>query len=305
MLDCHPSIAVPYESHLYSRIYPRVRRNADLSNPGTRERLVAEILRTADLRQWMPRPSLEATLAAVRRPDFHGLVEALLATWTRSRGKTRWGEKTPQHTMCWRHIVEGFPDLQVLHMVRDGRDVALSFRSAPFGPKHVYHAARHWLRYLDAAEEAGAALGRDAFLQVRYEDLLADPARELRTICDFLGEPYAESMLSFHRHDVAYPTDARNAGHLRHPVLSENREKWRVGLTGRELRIFEAIAGPHLARYGYPRAVDGARISRWEETSFRYLEHPPRRLLAMVRNRKGYAFALESLRLSLMLGYGI
>jgi hypothetical protein len=306
MLDAHPAIAVPYESHLYNRIYPLVaRRNLDLDSPRVRERVVREILGTRDLQLWHPRPSLHAALKAIRRSGFHGIVEGLLDSWAASRGKSRWGEKTPHHTLCWRTILEGFPDVRVVHMVRDGRDVALSFRAAPFGPKHVYQAAHHWRRYLTSAEAAQAVLGPKAFLVVRYEDLLTDPQRELRRVCDFLGEDYDTGMLSFHQRDVVYPTDARNSAGLRRPVLGDNRDKWRAGFTARERRIFEAIAGEHLERYGYPRLVPGARLTALEALSCRYIEHPPRRALAMLTNRGGYEFALESLRLGVVMRFGL
>jgi hypothetical protein len=297
MLHAHPKLAVPFESHLYNRIYTRIPPSADLANSRTRERLVAEILRTEFVRQWSPMPSAEETLSAVSRHDFHGIVEALLGTWTVRQGKARWGEKTPHHTLLWRTVWEGFPGLQAIHLVRDGRDVALSFRSAPFGPKHVYPVAHHWVRYLEAAEEARRVLGESAFLQVRYEDLLAQPDKELRRVCAFLGEPFDASMLNFYRDETAYPTDRRNLDSLRKPVLSQNIEKWRKGLTPRELRIFEAIAGAELERYGYPRTVAGARVSAWESLWCRYLEHPPRRAIAMLNNRQGHRFALETCRL--------
>ena len=305
MLHAHPRLAVPFESHLYNRFYTRLPRSADLANPRTRERLVAEILRTEYMRQWKPVPSAEATLSAVSRPNFHGIVEALLGSWTVAQGKARWGEKTPHHTLLWRTVLEGFPDLQAIHLVRDGRDVALSFRSAPFGPKHVYHVAGHWVRYLAAAEEARKVLGEAAFLQVRYEDLLAEPERELRRICEFLGEPFDPAMLTFYRDDTAYPTDPRNLDRLRQPVLPDNTQKWRTGLTARELRIFEAVAGVALERYGYARGASGARISAWEDISCRYFENPPRRAIAMLNNRQGHRFALETLRLNWALRLGL
>ena len=300
MLDSHPAIAVPYESHLYNRIHPRA-RGLNLDAPAARELLVRQILSTADLHQWRPRPSLEATLAAIRRPGFHGIVEALMESWTSSRGKTRWGEKTPHHTFCWQTIREGFPDLKVVHLVRDGRDVALSFRSAPFGPKHVYPAAQHWARVVTTAEAAGAALGAGSFLVVRYEDLVSDPERELRRICALLGEDYDPGMLDYHARDVPYPTDARNAANLQRPVLGDACGRWRTGLSLREQRIFEAVAGEQLKRYGYPVLQSRPGLASWERLSCRYIEHPPRRLLAMLTNRKGYGFALENFRLTLAL----
>jgi hypothetical protein len=303
MLGSHPSIAIPYESHLYNRLYPLVRR---AGIPADREGLaclVKELLRTQYIREWSPPPTLEGTLAALQRRDFHGIVGAILRSWTADQGKRRWGEKTPQHTLWWRTIRAGFPDMQVIHLIRDGRDVALSYRAAPFGPTHVYHLARRWVQYLEAAAEAEAALGSRAFLSVRYEDLLQEPEAVLRRVCGFLGEEFSPEMLSFHRDPVAYPTDPRNEDNLRRPVLTDNAGKWRKAMSDRDVRIFETLAGGALEQQGYPRAQPGAVISRTEELSCRFLESPPRRALSMLRNRQGHQHALEILRLRLTLRY--
>jgi hypothetical protein len=306
MLDAHPDIAIPYESHLYSKLYPVVRRHRpDLSDPRQRARLVSELLRAEPLTLWTPRPSAADTLAAITRDDFHGVVEGLMRAWTRKRGKSRWGEKTPPHTLCWRTILEGFPDLQVINLIRDGREVTLSHMTAPFGPKHAYHVARRWVQYLSTAEEAESALGAGAFLSVRYEDLVAQPEMELRRICLFMNADYNPAMLAFHRGDTAYPTDQRNEANLRRPLLAGNTEKWRRHMSARDLRIFEALAGDYLERYGYPRTLREPRLAAWEALSCRYLEHPPRRALAMLRNRRGYRFALQRLRLNTRISLGL
>ena len=243
-------------------------------------------------------------MAALDRDDFHGVVNALFSAWAAGQGKRRWGEKTPQHTLWWRAIREGFPDLQVVHLVRDGRDVALSYRAAHFGPKHVYHLAERWVAYLAAAEECQAALGPDGFQLLRYEDLLREPEGELRRVCAFLGEPFDLAMLDHHHDQAPYPTDPRNEANLRRPLLSENIEKWRTAMSGRELRIFEALAGGALERYGYPRAVPAARLARWEEWSCRFVEHPPRRLLAGLRNRQAFRLLRERLRFTFLFRVG-
>lgn len=299
MLHAHPEIAIPYESHLYNRIYPLLRRSSGLTSPRACTRLVEEILRSDYVKQWQPAPSLPDTLAAITRPGFHGVVEGLLRAWTAAQGKSRWGEKTPQHTLWWRTIREGFPDLQIIHLVRDGRDVALSYLDAHFGPKHVYHLALRWAKYLSAAEAAAAALGEHGLLTVRYEDLLEAPERELRRICAFLGEAYHPEMLSFHKGQAAYPTDRRNEDNLRRPVLTENIQKWQSRMSARELRIFEALAGASLERYGYAGAARQPRISAWEAMSCRFLEAPPRRARAMLHNHQGRRLARETLRLYL------
>ncbi|HUR94369.1 MAG TPA: sulfotransferase [Gemmatimonadales bacterium] len=302
MLNAHPNIAIPYESHLYNRVYPIVGSGESLADPRRRRRLVAEILHTDYVRHWEPAPDLSDTMASIVRYDFHGVVDGLLRAWTARQGKVRWGEKTPQHTLWWQAISEGFPDLQVIHLVRDGRDVALSYRDAHFGPKHVYQLARRWEQYLGAAEDAAAALGARAFLTVRYEDLLAEPERELRRTSEFLGERFDPAMMAYHEGEAAaYPTDPRNEGNLRRPILRQNSQKWRTRMSARDLRIFEALAGEALDRYGYDRGVRQPRISPWERMSSRLLEDPPRRAMAMLTNRQGHRLALETVRLYIQL----
>ena len=299
MLGTHPKLAIPRESHLYDNIYPIVHGRADLTHEPTRVRVVAEILRSSHIKNWQPSPTLSETLAEITRFDFHGLVDGLLRSWASKTGKSRWGEKTPQHTLCWRSILSGFDNAQVIHVVRDGRDVALSYRSAFFGPKHVYPLALRWQQYLAAAEEARTALGAGAFLQVRYEDLVAAPEQELRRICSFLGEEFAPAMLTFYNEDRGPRRDTRNAENLRRPVMSGNTAKWRTQMTQRELRIFEALAGSALKRYFYETALASPSISRWESFVCRYIEHPPKRIFSILRHTLLHKLVVEKVKLRL------
>src|SRR5688572_3092406 len=154
MMGMHPRLAIPRESHLYNSIYPAVRRHGNLDYAATRIRVVREILRTEHIRTWVPAPSLAKTLEAITQVGFHGIVDGIMRAWATAQGKPRWGEKTPQHTLCWRTILPAFSGARVIHLIRDGRDVALSYKKAFFGPKHVYPLARRWEQYLTAAEEA-------------------------------------------------------------------------------------------------------------------------------------------------------
>lgn len=297
IVGAHPRIAVPFESHVYHYLWSWAGLYGDLRSDAARRALVRDILSLEDLREWSPRPSLERTLAAVRRPDFHGVFEALLSAWAEDVGKPRWGEKTPQHAWHWKEILAAFPDLQVVWVVRDGRDVALSYGRAVFGPKHPWHLARRWVAYETAGREMEAVLGPDRFLRVRYEDLLDRPEEVVRTTCGYLGESFYPSMLDSWRHDGPYRTDRRNAENLRRGILSGNRGKWRNEMSPRDLRIFEAVASDCLVANGYEPAVDGASLRAIEPTIFRLLEHPPRKLLALARNRKAQRITLQRLRI--------
>ncbi len=97
MLNRHPSIAVPYESHIFNGFYRWRRLYGDLRDPKHVEMLVDDILATDVMHDWWPRPVRSRVLAAVTRPDFGGVFEAFMAAWAAQCGKVICGEKTPHN----------------------------------------------------------------------------------------------------------------------------------------------------------------------------------------------------------------
>ncbi len=305
IIDAHPRIAIPYESHLYNTFYPWLKYYGDLELAKNRERLVDDILSTEVMKDWYPRPDRQLTLEAINRFDFHGVIDGLMSAWTTTEGKQRWGEKTPWHIFYWREIISGFPNAQVIHIVRDGRDSALSWKKARFGPKHIYLLAKRWVQYLEIVEQLQSNLDERSFIEVRYEDLLSEPELVIQKICNFLGEDFAPEMLAFNTNSAPYLTDRQNQQNLSKPILANNAGKWRTEMTARELRIFEAVAGTTLERYGYERQLAQPRISALEAMQFQYLEHPPRKIMAILKNRKGHIDGLQRLKIYLRLKLGI
>lgn len=119
------------------------------------------------------------------------------------RGKARWADKSPLYAVHLPYIWELFPDAQVIHVIRDVRDVTLSHRSA-YGYKSAVGAPRKWSRYVASARAAAGAVGPDQYLELRFEDLVADPEAALRGVLEFLGEPWDPNVLEHDKvdHDV-------------------------------------------------------------------------------------------------------
>lgn len=296
-MNSHPRICVPYEAHIYNVFWPWRHHYEPLNDTANLHRLVRDVLAMRVFRDWSNPPSVEAVLQRIRRQDFHGVYEAVLRAWADGQGKPRWGEKTPHNTLFWRAIHEGFPEAKFIHIVRDGRDCALSTIDARFGPKLVYPAALRWHRYLNELNRMTEALGPERVFTLKYEDLLTDPDYCLRSLCEFLGEAYDPAMLEYHRGPDVYMTDRRNRDNLRQPVLSSNKAKWRKRMNSRMLRQFEAVAADNLKNYGYPLSQDHPVVSAWEHVICLYLLHPPLRLLAMARNPKGWVDGLVRLKI--------
>jgi len=112
---------------------------------------------------------------------------------------TRWGDKTPRNTFALRELHTVFPDLQVVHMVRDGRDVVESLGRLAELDLSLF--ARHWIRSVRVAQEFGAG-HRAQYLEVRYEDLALRPAQAIERVASFLDLPFEERMLRHHELDL-------------------------------------------------------------------------------------------------------
>jgi Sulfotransferase family len=164
------------------------------------------------------------------------LFDAFQSEYAHARGKVRWADKTPRYALCVDYLNELFPTCQVVHVVRDGRDVVASHRDR-WGYGSALKAVKKWPWYVATARAAGARLPADRYHEVRYEDLVTDPEGTLRQLLDFLGEPWDPILLDHDQrpHDVperylAFSSSRRTAT-ARQPAIYRSR----VGAGRREL----------------------------------------------------------------------
>jgi hypothetical protein len=295
IIGSHPRIAVPFESYFYKSFAGWRRHYGDLGKRTNRDRLLRDFLQSVRLRVWVPRvdgQTASERIEATGQFDFSGVIAGIMGAWSSAQGKERWGEKTPAHIFFANEILAGFPKAQFIHIVRDGRDVTESWKHVRFGPKHVFSSASRWVETLEAGRRLRETLGPTQYLELRYEDLLADTEKVVQRVCDFLDETYTSEMLNFYRSQAKYPTDARNEANLAKPVIVDNVEKWRQSLSPREIRIFEAVAGDKLEEYNYVRTCHKPRLSELERMFCKYLEHPARKIVPMAMNRQSQLDAL-------------
>ncbi len=131
-----------------------------------------------------------------------------------------------------------------IHLFRDGRDVALSFKKAIVGEKHSYHLAHQWKKEQDASIALFEKLGPDRVIRVRYEDLLKNPENELKRVCAFIGAGYSDVALSYHQSAESRETASSGSmwQNVVKPVLADNRRKFLAELSETDIRIFERVA---------------------------------------------------------------
>ena len=270
MLDAHPEMAIPPETHFVLDVV-----RAFKEGPVTSERFV-EIVTSH--RRW-PDFGLEAAALRERVSVLEPLepgeaLRAFYRLYAERAGKPRWGDKTPGYLRRMRAIERVLPEARFVHLIRDGRDVAVSITGLHFGPETVRDAAERWARRIRRARRQGAKVRH--YTEVRYEDLVQDPEEVLRRICDWLDLPWDEAMLDFHeraperlaeitrdlprgresREGEVIPAGQRVAIHERasRPPQSDRVGRWRTEMSESDRRVFAQTAGDLLEELGYPAA---------------------------------------------------
>jgi hypothetical protein len=267
MLRSHPRLSVPTgESHFFIPLYQGAATFGDLGRvENVRAVLAAMHAQSADFLETdlhgvrFDMDRLAGELRAEGRRTMRDLVAGLFEKNAAGEGKARWGDKTPYYGMHIPKLLEWFPDAQFIHLVRDGRDVALSLfaRRHDFGVYNTYYAGKYWQQFVEATHEHGAKLDPAQYLEIRYEDLVAEPRAASQRICAFLGEEFSEAVVDFKPAGQAGKTPL-----LQKPVQADNAGKWRRALAPRQIRYFEAAAGTTLERFGYPLATSVAPLPK-------------------------------------------
>jgi len=187
---------------------------------------------------------------------FATLFSDFQMAYAQQRGKPRWADKTPLYALHLDFIDALYPDCQVVHVIRDGRDVVASHRDR-WGYVAAVKAIDKWPRFVTKARAFGRTMPSDRYMEVRYENLVGNTEITLRKLLDFLGEPWDAAVLnhedsphevmerykqfSSSRRDAAGPDGAavyqsRVGAHRREsdPLL-RTLIRWRAGKQLREL----------------------------------------------------------------------
>lgn len=182
------------------------------------------------------------------REIVRSFTHRLLDPAAERAGASRWCEKTPRNILFADRLAEIFPDAQQLHILRDGRDVVSSMVERQFWPiaagsefpelrrfrgeVTVDKAAEYWRTVLELANRITAGLDPERYLELRFEDLIADTAGTVERICGFLGLPADPRLLDYRLH-------------------RPHVDRWKDDLSAGEAAAVESICEPMMDAKGY------------------------------------------------------
>lgn len=189
---------------------------------------------------------------------YHGLCNSDIMP-------SRWGDKNNYYMDHLQEINMLYPHCKVLHIVRDGRDVACSYRKvnksdikskyAPQLPVGIREIAVEWSNNIRKVLSASEDMDDNRFYEISYENLVTQPQNTLREICQFIEEDYDDNMMSYYhrnRVDEQEPLEFLQwKGKTLDPPVNDRVGVYRRELTVDEIALYNEIAGPCLQRYNY------------------------------------------------------
>ena len=266
MLDAHSKLAIPHETDFLAV--------PEAFDRGGARAVVEALVRSPRWGDFNLPADEFARAVQNRNPANAGdLLRTFYQLYAQQRGKPLWGDKSPYYVSAMVDIQRLLPEAHFVHVIRDGRDVALSLGPLWFGPNDVTQMAEMWSQRLRAARRQVPKLR--FYTEVRYEDLVREPAFTLKRLCEFLDLTWEPSMLDYYVHASQrlstelvdlnregrlIPRDQRLSIHrlLGQPPRLDRIERWRQEMSVADLRAFDSIAGEMLKAHGYELKASSA-----------------------------------------------
>jgi hypothetical protein len=260
------------ESNVFNLLVPRF---GGMRSAANRQQLLDVWLRSKPFRvSGLDACEISAKILAECRGggDFLRIVMQEVA---RKQGSGRWADCTPEHLLHMDEIKRQMPDALFIHIIRDGRDVALSYAKQGWSHprpwdrhEHLGVAGLYWEWVVRKGREQGRRLGAD-YQEVRFEELITDPQETLSRLGLFID------------HDLDYDQIQHNGiGSVSQPNSSFAGEsegifnpvaRWKTKLSAAEIAGFEDLVGDSLLEFGYsllsePKQGRNLRAARMRAT---------------------------------------
>lgn len=253
ILAGHSRIAIPPETWFVLDLVEQF----PLTSPLIPEQVRAAIRVITECHRWpdmnMSAEDLTKQVLALDRPTMVDLIDIVFRFHLERSGKARIGDKTPPYINIAPQLKVIYPDAKFINLIRDGRDVSISFIDAHFRGRCYHGADFEWTTAVRSGiSYRSSPLARD-ILEVRYEKLVGQPEKTVRTICEFLGEAFEPPMMEFYtRLDLIPKRELGIHGKLSNPISGDAIGVWRVKLSALECFVMEASLRKDLETLRYP-----------------------------------------------------
>jgi hypothetical protein len=256
MLNAHPQICFPPETHFFRR-YVASGKAERLYATGGREALLADL--TSD--ELMRRLGVDigqvltSVMSESRKFTAACLYTALIKAYVNKPQALSIGDKDPRSIEFLPAIHHFFPEAYIVHVIRDPRDNIVSRMGAAWSSgRSFYHHLFVYNTQLRMGRRLGQELFAGRYVELIYERLIRQPEEALQNLCHALPVNYDPQMLDFNKaaqklvmvDEMAWKKEALG------PLLTGNTGKWKGVFANRQTALSERLCGDVMTELGYP-----------------------------------------------------
>jgi len=260
MLTSHKTIYVPTESGWALHLSSKYQKHNDIDV----DAFLADLQQCKKIEYWdIDYVDLKNYLKG-RNKHYRQISASVYQYCATKYGKVIYGDKNNNYLNHVEDLSQIYPESKFIHLVRDGRDVACSYRNLqklekgkyfPDLPSSVIDCAYEWVKNIETIQNSLSKLKKDQYLEIRFEDLVNNTERALAKVCTFLEQDYDDNMLKFYlknRDEGLEPEDLMKwKQDTSKPIDTSQTGKWKHNFFAEDKLFFQTIASHTLKEYGY------------------------------------------------------
>jgi len=268
MLTSHQNLAIAPESGFMLWWKNKYSDWSDKDNTSRLDEFISDLFTSRRFEYWELNESEVKSFIQKKQPDSYSeLIALVYMFWAKKIDKEGaiWGDKNNYYLNHISELIELYPDARFIHIIRDGRDVATSYMKlseiknkvhlAPNLPDEINVIAKEWSSNISTILSSLSKLDDNQYTEIRYEDLISDPEKELQRICDFLNLVFDNDMLEFNEYNRKHELEPKDYMSWKAETYKKLNSKavgrWKSILTAEQIEIFETIAKEPLNRFNY------------------------------------------------------
>jgi hypothetical protein len=276
IFDAHPNVIVPFESRLIIHLKRKYLHVINWTNSVVDE-FIADLYMESEFKNFwnVDRDSLKQAIYSypLNSLTFSILCKIVYLSYPSPFPKEKIlliGNKKPLYGLFLDDLIQIFPEIIFIHLIRDYRDNIISSRKV-LGQKNIAVSAQRWVMHNNMIE-AFKVNCREKFFTLKYEDLATKPEKYIRELCHFLSIPYVKAMHDFHyktsdlyekkKHENQRLNKVMNRLHenLMKPINTIQIDKWKEEMSLEEIEISDYIAGNLGEKYNYIRTTNKKKL---------------------------------------------
>jgi len=263
MIGSHSEITAPPTSQLLPNLYNYVSAYGDLSIQENWDILLRNTsrLHNASFGKWSNYADLNRLCERSNNRSINLILREIFKTESQSKSVQKIAIKAHRAYAYAEELQSDFPNARFVYLVRDPRDMALSWWKTPGLRGGIMRASEIWKTDQAGFIQHANSLGENCHL-VKYEDILVSPDRTLKNLCEFLDVSFDPKMLGFYRQDETQKISEYVLAwnNLSKPLMSQNINKYRTALTTEQCVYIEQHCSNEMAGLRYEPDHDASKF---------------------------------------------